>query len=612
MRSPSYLLPSLLLAGCIEPPVAAPQAQAMCEADTDCATGEICSEAICWGDPPAQPYAAVLIPPAERTDLIRTEIPALEIAADGTFGTLSFAAPVTIQGRVVLACKESTPEAPCDPERSIPAHIHVTRPARIPGAPPFVTTVTSQAGAEPGAPSFTLRLPPGQPGEVYDVSVVPLLQEELDAIQGSAHLAPPARLTIEAVSDRSNLVWALGDPTALRTVRGRVVDAVGEPVAGMQVFAIGRGIPMELAARSSSIDITGEDGAFTLRIPQSALDSDIIDLVIQPQVMGTAPTLRVRELLVPDPALLDGEGDVVDAGSFQMPSYGELQPFTVPVVGIDGGGDRIPIAQAEVTITTYLDTVDPRVEATFSTQAYTADDGNVTLDLIPGSEVENRRYVARVIAPARSEHASLHTRELDVGSTQGGVLEAIQLERRVAVTGTIMGAHGMPAAGTTVTAGLSLAFRWDLEPAARSTVDILQQPQVVADTSGRFIIWLDGHLLDTPMRYDLELRPADPLLPQWRWADVAPAMHDIQGKILDLGTIDLPDAAYARGAVQGPDGAPIPDAKLGLYALAQDHSLCNTAQWPIGDEQSCVVPPGYFGPFPTGTDGTVRVVMPDP
>jgi hypothetical protein len=404
-------------------------------------------------------------------------------------------------------------------------------------------------------------------------------------------------------------------------VRGQVVDAVGEPVGDMRVFAIASGVPMELAARNSSVDVTGADGAFTLRIPQSALDSDIIDLVIASRAQGSAPTLRVRRVLVPEPTV-DG-GDVGDVGSFRMPSYGELQPFTVPVLGIDSGGNEVPIAQAEVAITTYLETVAPCppllppvstcVEATFSAQAYTADGGNVTLALIPGSGVQNRRYVARVIAPAGSEHGSIHALDLDIGSTQGGVLEAIRLKHRTAVTGAVVTAEGEPAAGAVVTAALSLGYRWSLEPAIRSTVELLQQPQEVADTGGKFILWLDSQVLDAPVRYDLEIRPANPLLPQVLWPNIDLTERTGETGSLDLGVRTLPDASYVQARIVGPDGAPVAGAKVGLYAIPRDQTLCDEAIWPDDDNpEGCVVPPAYLGPFPSRSDGAVMLVLPDP
>jgi hypothetical protein len=625
MRRPGYLLLSTLLGalgGCIEPPVSQPEARGMCESNDDCerAAGEECREEVCWGNLPAQPYAAVLIPPADRTDIVRTELPLLEFPRNGALGALVFSKPVTIEGRVVLACKERAPDAPCDPERSIAAQIFVTPPSRIPGAVPEVVSVMSQAGAAAGRPSFVLHLPPGQPGETYDVTVVPLDQANEDARTGPVHLAPPARFTIEALSDRRDLLWVLGEPTALRTVRGQVVDAVGAPVGDMRIFAIASGVPIELAARSSSVDVTSADGAFTLRIPQSALDSDVIDLVIEPRVAGSAPTLRVRRVLVPEPTL-DGS-EVVEVGSFRMPSYGELQPFTVPVIGIDSAGNEVPIAQADVAITTYLETVAPCppllppsstcIEATFSAQSYTTDDGNVTLALIPGSGVQNRRYVARVIAPAGSEHGSIHALDLDVGSTQGGVLEAIRLEHRTALTGEIITADGEPAGGTVVTASLSLGFRWSLEPAIRSTVDVLQQPQEAADTGGKFILWLDSHLLDAPARYDLELRPANPLLPQVSRPNISLTGRDRMAA-LDLGRMELPEASYAHATIVTPDGAPVAGAKIGLYQISVDQTLCEQAIFPDdGVGSGCVVPPAYLGPFPSRLDGTVMLVLPDP
>lgn len=628
MRLPGYLLPITLAAGalaggCIEPPVTAPEARTMCQQDSDCdvAAGEQCHDGVCWGDPPAQPYAAVLIPPAERSDMIRTELPLLQIAQSGEIGALAFAKPVTFSGRVVLACKESAPDAPCDPERSIAAQIFVTPPARIPGVVPDAISAMSQAGAAAGSPSFVLHLPPGQPGEEYGISVVPIDQATDDPRSSAAFLAPPARFTSEAVAERRDLVWALGDPAALHIVRGQVVDAVGDPVGDMRVFAIASGVPMELAARSSSVDVTAADGVFTLRIPQSALDRDVIDLVIEPRAAGSAPTLRVRSVLVPAPSL--DAGEIVEVGSFRMPSHGELQPFTVPVRGIDGGGNEVPIAQAEVAITTYLETVAPCpsllppastcIEATFSALAYTDDGGNVTLSLIPGSGLQNRRYVARVTPPPRSEHGAIHGLELDVGSTQGGVLEAIRLEHRTAVTGSVVTAEGEPAAGTVVSAALSLAYRWSLEPAVRSTVEVLQLPQQAADASGEFVLWLDSHLQGAPARYDLELRPAELLLPQASWPNIDLTARAGDSATLDLGVLTLPRASYARATLVGPGGAPVAGAKIGLYAIPADQTPCEQALWPENDDPGgCVVPPAYLGPFPSESDGSVMLVLPDP
>jgi len=54
-------------------------------ADCDQAHGEVCDDGVCWGDPPeGVTFAAVLVPPDDRTDLPVAVVPALSIAADGT------------------------------------------------------------------------------------------------------------------------------------------------------------------------------------------------------------------------------------------------------------------------------------------------------------------------------------------------------------------------------------------------------------------------------------------------------------------------------------------------------------------------------------------------
>ncbi|ACY16251.1 carboxypeptidase-like regulatory domain-containing protein [Haliangium ochraceum] len=620
----AFLAIAALSSACIEPPVTAPEAAPVCERDSDCnaAEGEVCRDDICWGDPPEQAYAAVLIPPEDRPDLVRTELPALHIAADGSIGTVAFGEPVAIEGRVDLACGPDKDEADCEAAtRALSVQVSVSRASQIPGLAPVTATALSQSEADGSGASFSVRLAPGPADSSYEVTLVPLTQAGLNsgaAGAGTAYVAPPARFSLDLVAADEDLRWSLGDPGQLRTVRGRLVDAVGEPVADMHVFATVGDVPLTVSARSSSLALTDSDGSFTLRIPRTAPQDERIDLVVEPPTPGDAPTLRILEVDVAAPDELDGDEDVVDIGSFAMPSYGEPQSFTVPVLGIDSGGARVAIAQADVFFETELETADERIKARFSTRTYTDGEGNATVRLIPGSEVENRRYLVRVLAPT-GEHATIPFLFREVGATRGGVLESIELERRALVTGTVLTAQGEPAARATITASLSPQLRLELEPGLRSALELLPQPQVSADPNGSFSVWLDDHLVpDRPVAYDLSVRPVpESQQPQWTATEVGPPSEIDWSEegTHRLGEIVLPEPSYAQATIVDPAGAPVPGAKLGIYALSDEvHSACALA---IADTEedadtACRIPPTYIGPFPSDEAGVVTVILPDP
>lgn len=605
---------AVILAGCIAPSTPVAGSGPMCLADVDCdmANGEICDEGQCWGNPPAQAYAALLIPPASEggqpSALVPTELSRLEIAADGTIRDLAFVAPITLRGRVVLPCGEGQIQPACETARSIEAQIQVKRPSRIPGGPPYILRVNSQVGVEHGASSFVLRLPSSEPGERYEVTILPSYKADPGSGLVPAEVAPPLRFEIEPTWDQEGLLWIVGDPAQHIVFEGRVVDAVGMGIPGRRVFALPNADMLTVAERQSSVSTTDRDGTFTLRVPRNVLAAGGIDLVVEPMMTGTAPVLRVSNVPLPEPALLDG---IIELAPVKMPTYGELRTFTLPIRGIDGGGGLVPIPAAEIYITTLLYGDDPSIEAIFTNQKFTDNGGDAQIELIPGSEVENRRYIVHVTPPADTEHVSLYEHEIDIGSTQGGVLAPIILDRSVPVTGTLRTAQGEPAVGTAVTATLSVGFRWSLDHALRVQADALQLPKDVTDQSGGFVLWLEESLLGTPATYDLSMQPTDRLTPPWILREIDTSQRDQSGSV-HLGTTTLPRAAYVRGVVLSPAKEPVADAEVRLYELAEDQTLCATTDWPGERGVECLVPAQYQGPTRSSTDGRVTLVLPDP
>src|SRR5947208_906555 len=122
---------AVLLVACISAPSTP---GVMCESTSDCASGEVCQEGVCWGDPPMGTFAATLAPPAARADLVSSDIPLLVIPQNGWLDSLELAAPVTVTGRVEAYCAPSSQT--CDTS-SLGARITFTRKSSFAGGTPF-------------------------------------------------------------------------------------------------------------------------------------------------------------------------------------------------------------------------------------------------------------------------------------------------------------------------------------------------------------------------------------------------------------------------------------------------------------------------------------------
>jgi hypothetical protein len=596
LRIHYFGLAAVALAGCL-PSSESDEFVPMCHTTADCAAGKTCDEGICWGNPPDGQFAAVLVPPSEGwPDLATTEIPALSIAADGWIENLGFAETATIAGRVVLACGA---DVVCEisPDVSIDAQVTFSRPSSIAGRPDYTRTVTSVAGMTGDDPSFTVALPLSD--VPYQVLVVPGGSgSSTPAGVQPSELAPPLRTELEVSSGQSmdrSVEWAVGDPLLHKLVTGQVTDVANRGMAGMQVVAQAR--PMTSTGRSSSVATTDAEGAFSLRIPLG-LESSRFDLVVTPVEPGAAPTLVVSEVEIPDP--VSGEPFQLPQQLLQMPSVPATASFTIPVRGRTSTGDEVPVRGAAVRMSLDLPDTPVNTRATFSASTFTDDNGNAVLDLLPGDVTGNRVYTTSIEPLPSSEHATVHGHRIEVGPGMG-LLASIQLERRIAVGGAVYGADGLSAYHAMVAAKIAPAFRDALSAEARAMVDNLQLPSASTDVSGRFVLWLDDELVGQTAVYDLEITPADPLMPLWTVRDLDMSARSETG-VLELAGITLPAASYARGLVFAPEGAAVPQAGLRLYEIL--------------DTEACVPGPScplvvFRGLATSREDGLIRLILPD-
>lgn len=595
------------LAGCLaEPPIVEPENnQCSITADCDVANGEVCDHGICWGNPPASlEFGAVLVPPTGRDDIVPTELLSLDVASDGTVSNLVFGDYITVSGRVILECGANS--TLCDPTVSTSAKLFIRRKSRILGGPRYTRTVDVVPQQGEGMPAFSFRLPRLDVGDdPYEITIEPSDAAADPNDITPANLAPPMRVTIDGTQDMLGIEWRLGHPDSHIEVSGRVLDAVGAGISGLQVSAQGRWTPLGELVDASSLATTDKDGIFTFHVPKDM--APFFDIIVKPEPGTLKPTLRAYNVPVIDP----GEpGITVFVQDLHMPSHPQPVMYRLPVVGQDGSGNEVPVAGAGVRVETTLFS-DENATATYVAQGAADVDGIAKLMLIPGSQ-SNRTYKARVLSPPSSTQASKFDFDLPVGPFDGttNVLPKIVLDHRVAVSGVVLNADGIPIEGASVNAVVANAFKLALTLSEQTTLEALQLPSVTTDANGEFLLWLDPILGPWAAGYDIEIvPPAVADAPHWSVNAVSfdtNATGTYQNK--DLTTIKLPEAAYVRGSIVTSNGETLPNAEVRLFQISEEYSICETAKPRGGTE--CVPPARPRGVWQADEDGSVWMILP--
>lgn len=619
MRAHVHMLAAALVAtGCIDGVDGGNPKMCDETADCDSANGEVCDEGVCWGDPPDDvTFAAVLVPPDDRTDLPVAVLPALSIADDGTIVGLDFPAAITVSGRVLLACPdievEPDPVYDCGPERSIGAQITVERASGFAGGPVLSRTIVATGALGPGENAFSFLLPK-DPAAEYRITITPD-DDAGGANMAPGEVAPPRELTITADGDQ-DVEWVLGDPDQLKTIRGCVEDVVGDgaPYAGMHVQALGRWSQLSPVTRASSRSFTDDEGCFTLRVPIKMLDE--FDILVQPAPEAILPTLRLVGEFVRDPV----EGEIVEHvidPPLVMPTAPAPTSFRLPIEALGSAGGQEPVPGAAVRLTTVFPLPDTELRdivVTFTAEAVTssldaAEPGVAELQLYPGSE-ENRVYAVQVVPPPDAQFQSTFDLMVPVGvGGPGQVLEPVTLNRRAALTGMAVTAIGDPVTSAPVEAAASSSLRLMVESEeADAILAQLQFPTATTDQGGAFLVWVDRELAGQTATYDVDVSPApfSSDAPSWTFEDVAiPA----EGESVDLGELVLPEASYARGLVRDRRDKPVVGAEVRIYQLgAVDYC---TRVLDIGDAD-CVPPAHLRGIWASDETGAVKLVLPRP
>lgn len=582
------LFPLLLVAGCLEVPSAPGQE---CSTSSDCDSGEVCDEGLCYGAPPEGMFAATLSAPSARQDLVSTEIADLVLPDDGWLGEIQLDAPVTISGRVEAYCPSTLNN--CN-NMSIAAEVRLSRPSRFPGGPALRFSAESKAGVPRGTDSFTIRVPRTMPGDVpWTVTIDPAGGGDVPPPHGGdepAQLVPPRRLKLEATENLEHQTYTLGDPEP-RIITGTLKDALSQPLVGYRIVALGRWDAESPVTEVSTVDFS-DDGTYSITVAQEAIGP--LEIVAKPWTMDVAPALHVSNV-----------GTNSQQRNITQPT-GLGQPVTIelPIQGLAGNGEVKQISGVRVIVTGTLDaSFVGGSRAVFTAEATTAEDGVARISLLDGSALRGS-YTLRAVPPASSSFGVIYNGTIDLQKPA-----PVRLPPRIALRGTLVDVDGKPLGAVSVTARRSLRFLWSVTGEDQTFLDEIPAATAITPESGEFIVWVDPSVADVWGHYDLHFEtPASSQAPNWSIFDLdIPRMPGQLSK--DLGEVAIPDAARIHARIVDTDGEPVEGSALRVYALASNELICREVGF---EPEECVPASLVMGAGESDARGNVRVSLPRP
>ncbi|HUS27176.1 MAG TPA: hypothetical protein VMZ53_01670 [Kofleriaceae bacterium] len=584
----ALLLP--LVAGCLEVPKGAGQE---CNYDSDCntASGEVCDEGLCYGNPPTGNYAGTLSAPIEREDLISTEIPLLSFPVNGHLPDLELEAPVTFSGRVEAYCPAS---ATC-PTTSIAAEVRLTRPSRFPGGPALRLSAQSKAGVPRGTDSFSILLPRTHEGdEPYTVTIDGDGGGEKPAANGGtdpAELVPPKRLVLYATDNLEHQTYSLGGANPV-VITGVLKDALGGYLTSYRVVALGRWDTDAGTTEVSTVDYV-TNGQYSITLSEGLVGPiELVAKSFDPNV--TAPELHVVGVLP--------SSQMRNIG--QPTGLGSRVEVTIPIKGVSAEGPVEPVSGARVIITGRQEAAFPgAATALFTQEVITGDDGLAKFALLDGMQLQ-QSYRLRVIPPASSDLGVVFGAELDLQKPA-----MVQLPKRVKLRGRVLDVTGQPLADVSVTARRSLRFLWSLDSDNQEFLDEIPAATAITQEAGDFVVWVDPALADAWAFYDLSFKtPTGSSAPSWMIPDFQIPRLATQ-TMVEVNDVVIPDGAYVRGKVVDPAGNPVEGSALRVFLLPTTDQLCYEV---THAPDNCSVEATVMGDGESDMQGIVRLDLPRP
>jgi hypothetical protein len=182
----------------------------------------------------------------------------------------------------------------------------------------------------------------------------------------------------------------------------------------------------------------------------------------------------------------------------------------------------------------------------------------------------------------------------------------------VALRGTIVDSDHKPLNNVAVTARPSLRFLWTLDAVPQAFAAAIPPSTTVTLETGEFVVWVDASVAQVGGNYELLIEPpttsqAPTYIKTGIDARPSGGIDAVPLGTVPLGEIALPDAAFVRGRIAGPDGESVENAELKLYLVSTELALCSeVAHAPA----SCPIPAQLQGRNTSDSKGTVRLALP--
>ena len=571
-----------LTVGCLSLPAASVPA---CELDSDCnqAEGEVCDEGVCWGNPPEGKFSAIVGPPASAQNRVPAEYREFTMSDHGWLGDLVVDLPVTISGQLTFIC---TPPLPCGDMQG--SSIVITRPSRIPGAPPFRSVVNVELGAN-NTVKYEIKVPRTNRAlgdEPYQVTVIPNSQStSIDAAPRRAVL-PPLRTTIDAPAD-TRRDFTVGS-TTLPTLAGKITDANGVGLPGYRVSARGRWADDTVGSDVSTVVDTDINGNYVLLLSPDLVGG--VEVVAEPITAGAGVLLaKVRTL-----GQNNSNIDIEVPSRLTTPTLVNFK-----LVGTTGSGEVLPIAGAVVTMSAEI--ANPRIPTYASGirlggTATSNAEGIAQLHLVGYREGTIINYALQIQPPATSQFRAVFGDRFTVSDSF-----TRQLEPRVAVRGVVANNNGEPVANVAVTARPNADYLATLEPDAQAFAAQLALGTATSDDAGEFVIWVDPPLV-TASSYDLSFEPPDDAAAP-RWSVSQAVMPTTRITSMTAGPFIAPEAARVHGRITDPTGRTLGGGELRIFRQGEARTCATSAA-------TCISPAVLLGRGAADDEGIVRLTLP--
>jgi hypothetical protein len=511
-----------------------------CQNDDQCGGDLACIAGACLPRAAAPTTWDIELAPKTDSAAAFTELHAVSLPA--TAFDLAATSKVTLTGTLVY-------DASATPVTT--AHVVLSVPAAITGRPDLQFETDLEPMTTP--PAFKLSIPAGVVGRAGTLRVLPTAPDNVTHATSTFSVTVAATLSLPISSK----------PV---TVRGRLLSALGDPLKGLYARAFQAGNLV------SNVVQTGDDGSFTLIVPvggADAVNAQALAVELEPATSDApAPNFWAK------PFALTAN---VDLGDVHLPAYSQPNAFHFVFNGDanDGPGVTGALVRARTLLSE-----DATGTTDFLRDGLTDTTGQVSLDLLPGSTAASRLYDIAVVPPADALYATTCIEKFPL--VTGGLPPVVVLDKRIIVSGSLVGDDGTPVAGAVVVATQTARARASACDAFASTPPVTTTSQA----DGTFTVHLDAGTYT----FDFD-PPSGAPYPRLTQAGVVVTSAAVASLRDD---VRLPPGAVLEGTLHDAAGQPLPLAGVRFYAPACAAPMTCPGAAPVLEAQARADGSGYY------------------